>query len=178
MTKLAKAPEGVQPATWDTFDPARPQGWVLPVEYWMVGELTSPPLVGEKVRIIRYVRNGVICLGNYVSTRITQVVGDLETDSDIIFTTQNSIYRIEPILNPDQVESLPVDLPRMKEEKLAALRREAFDTKQVIVRVYEGIGLSVEPNGVITALWEQGREGSLRPQDQKTESHEAPKAAE
>jgi hypothetical protein len=60
----------------------------LPVDYWFEGWLVHPPIVGNRVAVIRLVRNGLRRPGVFWSTRVTHVgCGH--------FHTVNSVYRIE-----------------------------------------------------------------------------------
>lgn len=70
----------------------------LPVAYWMEGWLLGPIEVGKPVMMLRHVRNGVTCLGQFSSSPVTAINSDNE------FATLNSVYRWREILPPDTIE--------------------------------------------------------------------------
>ena len=65
-------------------------GQSLPVEYVLEGWLVREPAVGERVEVLRCVRNGVDCPGYFTSTVVTAVYeGE--------FHTRNSVYLLVQI---------------------------------------------------------------------------------
>lgn len=59
-----------------------------PVEYWITGELTQKPEVGQSISVIRDCRNGVKTHGFFRSSPVMKIDGNK-------FYTFNSIYTIE-----------------------------------------------------------------------------------
>lgn len=60
------------------------------VDYEAIGEAQEKPKVGSSFKMLRYERNGVKCLGFFVTSEIVKV-------EDNTFETQNSIYEWEEI---------------------------------------------------------------------------------
>jgi hypothetical protein len=58
------------------------------VGYWIAGDLLEPMKVGEPVKMMRYIRNGVKCEGIFYTTPIEEIF-------DGGFTTANSVYKLE-----------------------------------------------------------------------------------
>lgn len=63
----------------------------LPVDYWLVGWMLQPPVVGEPTRVLRVARNGIVIPGHFITSDVMEVpaVG--------VFHTMNSVYRWEEI---------------------------------------------------------------------------------
>ena len=62
----------------------------VPIDYWLIGWLVLPPQVGEPLRILRIVRDGIIFPGHFVSTLVMEIYGHE-------IHTMNSIYRLEEL---------------------------------------------------------------------------------
>ena len=58
----------------------------LPVEYWLLGWMLLPPVVGEPVRVLRVARNGISMPGHFITTDVMEVPAAGE------FHTMNSVY--------------------------------------------------------------------------------------
>lgn len=86
------------------------------VGYWIVGELLAEPKVGEVVRFYRHNRNGVECKGDFTSSTVTDIKGDL------IFT-RNSVYRLEEMPSAEELEA---DYQAQLLEDLNAAQTERF----------------------------------------------------
>jgi len=67
------------------------------VDYWIVGEIISPPRVGGFLVMDRWMRNGLIQRGRFFTTEIKKVENDQ-------FETLNSIYKIEEISDEEIME--------------------------------------------------------------------------
>ena len=58
----------------------------LPVEYWLIGWMLQPPVVGEPVRVLRVGRNGISMPGHFITSDVMEVPTAGE------FHTMNSVY--------------------------------------------------------------------------------------
>jgi hypothetical protein len=58
------------------------------VEYWVIGEIIEKPEVGGFLVMDRWVRNGVLARGRFVTSEITSITKDG-------FETMNSVYKLE-----------------------------------------------------------------------------------
>lgn len=72
----------------------RSEGFSPPIEYYVEGEPLNTPAKGESFRMFRDNRNGVKIFGHFVSSPIVDVN---EGKDFTLFTTQNSIYKLEKI---------------------------------------------------------------------------------
>ena len=92
------------------FDPGHPGSWLygianknhsLPLNYWLEGWLVRPLAVGQKVFVLRCVRNGIVCPGRFVSTPVTAIHNAQE------FATLNSVYHWKeiPLLSSDWLKN-------------------------------------------------------------------------
>lgn len=68
-------------------------GFSLPIEYWLEGEIKTLPTVGQCVFVERDIRNGVVCHGTFLTTPVTAV-----TENG--FTTKNSVYQLTKLSEP------------------------------------------------------------------------------
>lgn len=62
------------------------------VGYWILGNITRGPEIGEHMVVDRSVRNGVSCPGIFMTSKITAIA---EGDDVTYVYTDNSIYMIE-----------------------------------------------------------------------------------
>lgn len=69
------------------------------VDYWIIGELMAPPVVGQSLMVNRWNRNGVLCMGIFTTSPITKITDDG-------FETMNSVYKMEEV---DDEEILAVN---------------------------------------------------------------------
>lgn len=60
------------------------------VGYWVIGTLERPIEIGKAIRMIRENRNGVECLGLFLSSVVKSIKGN-------IVETDNSVYEMEEI---------------------------------------------------------------------------------
>jgi hypothetical protein len=58
------------------------------LEYWVIGEIIKKPEVGGFLVMDRWVRNGVLARGRFVTSEITSITEDG-------FETMNSVYKLE-----------------------------------------------------------------------------------
>jgi hypothetical protein len=95
LTKLRQAGHSsVGAGNWSTYVPgAADNATSLPIDYEMTGVLLEPPTVGGRVKLLRLERNGVSAMGLFESTPVVSINGSE-------FSTQNSIYRLEPYEPP------------------------------------------------------------------------------
>jgi hypothetical protein len=93
----------VQPGRWDTYHAGSSTNTTsLPVDYEILGFLLQAPIVGGQVRVLRIQRNGINALGIFQSTEVTAV-------GEGHFTTQNSVYRLEPMPTADGMTHYPCE---------------------------------------------------------------------
>lgn len=64
---------------------AQPEGFSLPLDYEIEGDLIGAIAVGSPVRVNRDTRNGVKTTGVFVTSTVTEV-------TDTTFRTRNSVY--------------------------------------------------------------------------------------
>ena len=87
IAKLSVAPDAAHgAASWWEITPGSslPPGKSLPVDYEILGLLTSPILPGRPLTALRFQRNGVEALGYFSSSEVRE----------IRVVTHNSIYQI------------------------------------------------------------------------------------
>lgn len=60
----------------------------LPTEYWIEGYIMNNITLGCSVLVDRTSRNGVVCSGRFLTSKVTKI-----TESG--FETENSIYRVD-----------------------------------------------------------------------------------
>jgi hypothetical protein len=58
------------------------------VGYWVAGDILEGPVVGESLKMMRHIRNGVEVPGLFHTSLVVNIDGDY-------FTTVNSLYKIE-----------------------------------------------------------------------------------
>ena len=58
------------------------------VGYWVAGDILEGPVVGESLKMMRYIRNGIEVTGLFYTSPVVKIDGDY-------FTTGNSLYKIE-----------------------------------------------------------------------------------
>jgi hypothetical protein len=63
-----------------------------PIDYWIIGELASPIVVGASIFVYRSERNGVKCAGIFKTSPISKI-------EEGIAETANSKYQIEYIVD-------------------------------------------------------------------------------
>ena len=63
-------------------------GVSIPLDYWIIGELSSPIKVNSPIVALRSERNGVKCAGLFRSSHVIKLEGN-------IAETENSKYQIE-----------------------------------------------------------------------------------
>ena len=87
IEKIASNPAGLPAIAKKDYVPGtvQPDGYSLPIEYNVEGVLFGRLRVGECVKIFREKRNGIICDGTLVTTKV------IELDKKC-FKTLNSIY--------------------------------------------------------------------------------------
>ncbi len=73
----------------------------IPIDYWLTGELVNPITVDQSVQVIRETRNGVECVGFFVTSKVTEV-------TPTTFKTKNSIYDYLVLTNNPNEVSLSV----------------------------------------------------------------------
>jgi len=73
---------------------SRADGFSPPVEYYVEGQVIDWPEKDRIFRMFRDNRNGVQCLGVFTSSLIVEVN---EGPDFTLFTTQNSIYKLEQV---------------------------------------------------------------------------------
>jgi hypothetical protein len=66
----------------------QPEGFSIPIDYTIEGDLTETITVGKSVKVIRETRNGVKALGIFHTSPVTEV-------TDRTFRTLNSVYDFE-----------------------------------------------------------------------------------
>ena len=64
------------------------EGVSIPVDYWIIGELSFPIKVNSPIIALRSERNGVKCAGLFKTSTVVKLEGD-------IAETFNSKYKIE-----------------------------------------------------------------------------------
>lgn len=67
-----------------------------PVEYYIEGELIMPPTRGQRFMMPRHNRNGVKVFGFFTSTMVVDVS---EGEDFTLFSTENSIYKLEKLVD-------------------------------------------------------------------------------
>lgn len=95
VIKLHEAQEPrVRAGSWSEYVPGAVNTDSLPVDYEIEGYLLGPVEVGGRLHVLRTRRNGIGCLGEFLSTVIQAV--DIESESELAcrLTTLNSIYRV------------------------------------------------------------------------------------
>jgi hypothetical protein len=65
-------------------------GVSLPLDYYLEGDMSHYPKIGEPVVVFRDSRNGVKSLGLFKSSPVTEI-------SNQFFKTDNSVYQLERI---------------------------------------------------------------------------------
>lgn len=65
-------------------------GVSLPLDYYLEGDMSSNPKVGEPVVVFRESRNGIKSLGLFKSSPVTEI-------SNQFFKTDNSVYLLEKL---------------------------------------------------------------------------------
>jgi hypothetical protein len=98
VVKLTKLRQTERPSAdagnWSTYVPgAADNATSLPIDYEMIGVLLEPPVIGGRAKLLRLERNGVSAMGLFESTPVVSIYGSE-------FSTQNSIYRLEPYEPP------------------------------------------------------------------------------
>ena len=66
----------------------------IPIDYWIIGELSRPIQVGECVCVNREIRNGITIAGLFQTSPVVKFEKD-------IIETANSKYRIEYLINEE-----------------------------------------------------------------------------
>lgn len=90
-TKLGEAPNAeIKAPKKEDYVPGEDNGpgTTLPVEYWAEGRMIESPKIGGRLRIWRYIRNGVHAIGIFETSFIKKIEGDT------VFTG-NSRYQVE-----------------------------------------------------------------------------------
>lgn len=98
LTKIAAAPEAKAPSA-DTVEQYRESlfrkyAFSPPVDYYAEGIPTAFPKKGELFVMARDNRNGVSALGIFCTSTVVEVHDSAEF---MLFTTNNSIYKLEKI---------------------------------------------------------------------------------
>jgi len=60
------------------------------VDYWVIGEILDGPIIGESLRMFRYIRNDVEIPGVFATSPITEI-----TENG--FKKMNSVYLMETV---------------------------------------------------------------------------------
>lgn len=87
ISKRAEVTGGLPAIPFDQYNTVTgtPDGFSIPVDYWIEGELISPITVGRTVNVMRDTRNGVQCLGMFQTSPVVEV-------TEHSFRTENSVY--------------------------------------------------------------------------------------
>lgn len=68
-----------------------PGSGTLPENYWIVGYLTKPPVIGESWRVLRTIREGFVCNGIFTTSPVQAIV---ESSEGYLIETENSRYKV------------------------------------------------------------------------------------
>lgn len=95
ITKRSEAPGGLPAIAASEHKAGKPQpdGFSIPIDYWLTGEMLRPIKVGESVVVQRDTRNGVPMAGTFITSAVVSF-------DDKSFRTMNSIYEYS-VLTPD-----------------------------------------------------------------------------
>jgi len=90
ITKIDKAelPKYPTPDKKDYEAGQENYGVSIPIDYWIIGELSYPIEENKSIRALRTERNGVKCAGLFHTSKVIKLEGN-------IAETENSKYQIE-----------------------------------------------------------------------------------
>lgn len=97
--KVKKISEAALPryrtANWDEYKCGEDNGEVsLPIEYELTGEPIEKPEEGKSFTVKRDTRNGVACLGFFMTSKIKNI---REENGVKFLETENSVYSVEEV---------------------------------------------------------------------------------
>lgn len=91
IQKLGATLHGLPPCPLPYYFPGAYKGFLsLPVSYWMEGWLKTDLQVRGRIHLDRRVRQGIICQGEFSSSHIVALKGDL-------IITHNSVWQLRRV---------------------------------------------------------------------------------
>lgn len=85
IQKRAEVTGGLPAVSVHTPGTVQQEGYSLPIDYTIEGRLVYPITVGLPVHVERDTRNGVPCMGEFITSLVVEV-------TDKSFRTKNSVY--------------------------------------------------------------------------------------
>jgi hypothetical protein len=91
IQKLGATLYGLPPCPLPYYSPGAYKGYLsLPVSYWMDGFLLRPIQIRDQICLDRRVRMGIVTRGEFFSSRIVRIRGDL-------VITRNSVWQVRRV---------------------------------------------------------------------------------